>query len=89
MRRREFITLLCSEAVAWPRSARAQQGERMRRIGVLMNLASDDPEAQARIAAFRQELQQLGWTDGRDLRIDYRINIGSRSSAAMVGLPLW
>jgi len=54
-----------------------------------MNLASDDPEAQARIAAFRQELQQLGWTDGRDLRIDYRINIGSRSSAAMVGLPLW
>ena len=72
MRRREFIALLGSAAVAWPRSARAQQGERVRRIGVLMNLASDDPEAQARIAAFRQELQQLGWTEGRDVRIDYR-----------------
>ena len=72
MKRRELITLLGSAAVAWPRSARAQQGERMRRIGVLMNLASDDPEAQARIAAFRQELQQLGWTDGRDVRIDDR-----------------
>jgi putative tryptophan/tyrosine transport system substrate-binding protein len=72
MRRRGFITLLCSAAVAWPLSAPAQQGERVRRIGVLMNLASDDPEAQARIAAFRQELQQLGWTEGRDVRIDYR-----------------
>jgi putative tryptophan/tyrosine transport system substrate-binding protein len=71
MRRREVIALLGS-AAAWPRSARAQQGERMRRIGVLMNVAADDPEGQARIAAFRQELQQLGWTDGRDVRIDYR-----------------
>jgi ABC-type uncharacterized transport system substrate-binding protein len=74
--RREFITLLGSAAVAWPRSARAQQGDRMRRIGVLMNTASDDPEAQARIAAFRQELQRLGWTDGRDVRIDYRWGAG-------------
>ena len=72
MRRREVIAGLAGAAVASPRSASAQQGERVRRIGVLMNLASDDPEAQARIAAFRQELQQLGWTDGRDLRIDYR-----------------
>ena len=71
-KRREVIAGLAGAAVASPRSARAQQGERVRRIGVLMNLASDDPEAQARIAAFRQELQQLGWTDGRDLRIDYR-----------------
>src|SRR5918993_700343 len=71
-KRREFITLLPSAAVGWSRSALAQQGERMRRIGVLMNLASDDPEAQARIAAFRQELQQLGWTEGRDVRIDDR-----------------
>src|SRR5215217_1545854 len=71
MRRREVITLV-GLAVVWPLAASAQQGERVRRIGVLMNLASDDPEAQARIAAFRQELQQLGWTDGRDLRIDYR-----------------
>jgi putative ABC transport system substrate-binding protein len=71
VKRREFITLLGSAAIVRPRSARAQ-GERMRRIGVLMNVASDDPEGQARIAAFRQELQQLGWTDGRDMRIDYR-----------------
>src|SRR5215203_705369 len=71
MRRRAFVAGLIGGAIL-PARARAQQGERMRRIGVLMNLASDDPEAQARIAAFRQELQQLGWTDGRDLRIDYR-----------------
>ena len=69
---REFITLLGGAAAAWPLAARAQQAERMRRIGVLMNLAADDPEAQARIAAFRQALQQLGWTDGRNVRIDYR-----------------
>ena len=69
--RREFITLLGS-AAAWPLAARAQQAERMQRIGVLMNVAADDPEGQTRIAAFRQELQQLGWTDGRDVRIDYR-----------------
>jgi len=72
MRRREVIAGLAGAAVASPRSASAQQGERVRRIGVLMNVASDDPEAQARIAAFRQELQQLGWTEGRDVRIDYR-----------------
>src|SRR5829696_8196557 len=72
MRRREVIAGLAGAAVASPRSASAQQSERVRRIGVLMNLASDDPEAQARIAAFRQELQQLGWTEGRDVRIDYR-----------------
>ena len=70
MRRREFITLLGGAAAAWPLAARAQQGERMRRIGVLMSLAADDPEAQARIAAFLQGLQQLGWTDGRNVRID-------------------
>ena len=72
MRRREFITLLGGAAAAWPLAARAQQAERMRRIGVLMNLAADDPEGQARIAAFLQGLQQLGWTDGRNVRIDYR-----------------
>src|SRR5215216_5219316 len=71
MRRREFITLLGGVA-AWPRSARAQQGERMRRIGVLMNLAADDAEGQARIAAFLEGLEQLGWTDSSNLRIDYR-----------------
>ena len=71
MKRREFITLVGGTA-AWPLAARAQQGKRTRRVGVLMNLAADDPEGQTRIASFRQELQQLGWTDGRDVRIDYR-----------------
>ena len=61
---------------AWPLAARAQQRERMRRIGVLMRLAADDPEAQARIAAFLQGLQQLGWTDGRNVRIDYPLGRG-------------
>ena len=69
MRRREFIGLL-GGATAWPLAARAQQAERMRHIGVLMT--SDDPEAQARIAAFLQGLQQLGWIEGRNVRIDTR-----------------
>ena len=72
MKRRQFITLLGSAGVAWPLAARAQQPERMRRIGVLMNLAADDPEALARVTAFRQGLQQLGWTDGHNVRIEYR-----------------
>jgi len=71
IRRREFVvTLAC--AAAWPLAARAQQREQMRRIGVLMNLAAGDPEGEARMAAFRRALQQLGWTDGRNVRIDYR-----------------
>src|SRR5262245_19929237 len=72
MKRREFITLLGGAAAAWPLAARAQQGERMRRIGVFMSTAADDPEAQARVRAFTQELQQLGWNDGRNMRIDIR-----------------
>src|SRR5262245_27857409 len=76
MKRREFITLLGSgAAAAWPLAARAQQSERMRRIGVLMALA-DDPEGQARIAAFLQGLQQLGWADGRNLQINMRWGAG-------------
>jgi putative ABC transport system substrate-binding protein len=71
MKRREFMTLL-GGAAAWPIAARAQQGERMRRIGVLMNMAADDPESQARLSAFVQGLQEFGWTVGRNLRIDYR-----------------
>ena len=70
--RREFITLFGSAAAAWPLAARAQQRERMPRIGVLMNLAVGDPEGEARSAAFLQALQQLGWSDGRNVRIDYR-----------------
>jgi putative ABC transport system substrate-binding protein len=73
MRRREFISLVGS-AAAWPLAARAQQRERIRRIGVLMNLAADDTEAQARLAAFLQGLQELGWTVGRNVQIDYRWN---------------
>jgi putative ABC transport system substrate-binding protein len=71
MRRREFIAAL-GGAAAMPLLARAQQGERMRRIGVLMAWAADDSESQARIAAFRQGLAQLGWTDGHNVRIDIR-----------------
>jgi hypothetical protein len=65
MRRREFITLLGGAAVAWPFAARAQQGERMRRIGVLVAATPDDPEYERRMAAFRQALALSGWTDGR------------------------
>ena len=72
MRRREFITLLGGAAAVWPFAARAQQGERMRRIGVLMNVAAADPEGQAQVAAFLQALQQLGWTEGRTVRIETR-----------------
>ena len=71
MRRREFIGLL-GAAAAWPLAARAQQGERVRRVGVLLNLAADDPEAPARVTAFAQGLGELGWTVGRNVMIDYR-----------------
>jgi len=71
VKRRDFITLL-GGAAAWPLAARAQQPERMRRIGVLMNLTADDPEAPGRVAAFAQGLGELGWTIGRNVRIDYR-----------------
>jgi putative ABC transport system substrate-binding protein len=72
MRRREFITLLGGVVAACPLSVRAQQSERMRRIGVLMNRTATDPEGRARLAAFHQALQQLGWNDGRNLQIDIR-----------------
>ena len=72
LKRREFITLFGGTAAAWPLVARAQQGERMRRVGVLMYWPADDAEGQARLAAFAQALQQLGWSEGRNLRIDTR-----------------
>jgi hypothetical protein len=70
MRRREFIKLIGGAAATWPLAARAQQIDRMRRIGMLMPLAADDPEAQTRFAAFAQGLERLGWTIGRNVRID-------------------
>src|SRR5262245_57634382 len=74
MRRREFFTLLGgAAATAWPLAARAQQPERMRYIGVLSTLPADDSEWHARLAAFLQGLQQLRWTVGRNVRIDYRL----------------
>jgi putative tryptophan/tyrosine transport system substrate-binding protein len=75
MKRRAFIALL-GGAAAWPLTARAQQADRMRRIGVLMNTGADEPESQARLAAFMQGLQELGWAVGRNLRIDYRWSPG-------------
>jgi len=77
MRRREFMTLLGGAAAAWPLAARAQQGERARRIGVLMSYAADDPAGQTRLLAFAQALAQLGWTEGRNIRIDIRWGGGS------------
>ena len=72
IRRREFITLLGGAAAVWPLAARAQQAERVRRVGVFIPLAADDPEAQARSAAFLRGLSELGWTVGRNVRIDFR-----------------
>ena len=89
-RRREFIALL-GGAAAWPLAARAQQPEQMRRIGVLTNLVADDPEAQARVGAFLQGLQEFGWAVGRNVRIEYRWGAGNadrtrRYAAELVAL---
>src|SRR5262245_11631246 len=81
MRRREFITLFGAAAATWPLAARAQQPERMRRIGVLIPFAANDPESQARNLVLEQSLQQLGWTVGRDLQIDYRSAGGDATAA--------
>ena len=78
--RREFITLL-GGAAAWPLAARAQQPERMRRVGALMGGAGSDPEGQARLAAFLQGLQETGWSVGRNVRIDTRWTGGNVEDA--------
>ena len=75
MRRREFITFV-GGAATWPLAARAQQGEYLRHLGMLMTQAEDDPSGQARIKAFLQALEQLGWSSGRNLRIEYRWSAG-------------
>jgi putative tryptophan/tyrosine transport system substrate-binding protein len=77
MRRREFITGLSSATAAWPLTTRAQQPDRIRRIGILMAYAEDDPEGILRVAKFRQELERLGWSEGRNIRIDYRFTAAS------------
>jgi putative ABC transport system substrate-binding protein len=76
MRRRQLITLLGGAAVAWPLAARAQRADRMRRVGVLSALTADDPEGQARMTVFREAMQALGWSDGRNLQIDVRWSAG-------------
>ena len=91
VKRREFITLLGRATAAWSGAAGAQQGERVRRIGVLVSLAANDAQGQARRAAFLQGLQQLGWIDGRNVRIDTRWGAGDadrtrRYAAELVAL---
>jgi putative tryptophan/tyrosine transport system substrate-binding protein len=91
MKRREFIALLGGASAAWPLAARAQQAGGMRRIGVLMSTAADDPEGKARFTAFKQGLQQLGWTEGRNARIETRWSGGKaddvrRYAAELVAL---
>ena len=90
MKRRDFITLLAGAAAAWPLAARAQQPERVRRIGVLMTTAADDLESQARLALFVKGLKELGWTDGRNVQFDFRFGTGiaatHKHAAEMVAL---
>jgi putative ABC transport system substrate-binding protein len=90
MKRREFITLLGGAAAGWPLMVRGQQPGQVRRIGVLMTQSENDPEADARLAAFRRGLQELGWFEGRNLRIEYRFAAGDpfrtrRYAAELVG----
>src|SRR5262245_28779437 len=91
MKRRDFIKVIAGSLATWPRAARAQQPERMRRIGVLMNAAGSDPVEQPRLAAFLDELQQLGWIIGRNVQIDTRWAAGDaerfrRYAAELVAL---
>src|SRR5260370_20178323 len=81
MRRRACIALLGGAAATWPLAARAQQPQQMRRIGVLMNVVADDPEAPARVGVLSQGLAELGWTIGRNVRIDYRWYAGNADAA--------
>jgi putative tryptophan/tyrosine transport system substrate-binding protein len=76
MQRREFITLLGGAAVAGPLAARAQQGDGVRRVGIFMDLSEQDAEGQTRVAAFRKGLQELGWTEGRNVKFDTRWTAG-------------
>jgi putative ABC transport system substrate-binding protein len=88
LKRREFMTLIGGAAVTWPIAARAQQAGQMRRIGLLMALADDDPQGKTRIAALRQALENLGWTEGRNLRIEYRWTAGDPERARVYAAEL-
>ena len=88
MKRREFITLLGGAAAAWPLAARAQQSERVRRVGVVSALAEDDPESVTRRAAFEQALKALGWTNGSNLRVDYRWTAVDAERAANIAAEM-
>jgi putative tryptophan/tyrosine transport system substrate-binding protein len=88
LKRREFITLLCGTAVAWPLAARAQQPGRMRRVGLLVGLAEDDPETKSRVRAFRLGLRDADWVEGRNIRIDYRFSAGDPARAKQYAAEL-
>src|SRR4051794_10263065 len=89
MKRRDFIMLLGGTAVAWPLAARAQQSGGMRRIGVLVGAQNaDDPESRANFAAFLLGMQQLGWDEGRNVRIDYRWGLGSADNVRKYAMEL-
>ena len=88
MRRRDLFTLLGGAAAAWPLAARAQQAGRMRRIGVLLPSAANDPESMSRVTAFLQGLQELGWTDGRNVRIEFRWGAGDAEQYGKIASDL-
>jgi putative ABC transport system substrate-binding protein len=84
MERRDFIAFLGGAAAMWPLAALAQQSERVRRIGMLIPFSENDSEVQARLVAFKQRLQDLGWADGRNVRIDYRFT-GENTECIRIG----
>jgi putative tryptophan/tyrosine transport system substrate-binding protein len=88
LRRRQFITLLGGVAAAWPLAARAHQPAQIRRVGMLIGYAENDPETQARLAAFRQAFEQLGWKEGRSVHIDYRFAPASPDQAQLLAKEL-
>ena len=88
MKRREFITVLGGAVATWPLGVRAQQGEHMRRIGVLMARSANDPEGQAWVAAFLQGLQELGWSVGRNVIVDIRWSTGNSADTRKNAMEL-
>src|SRR5258708_7555253 len=88
MRRREFITLVGGGAAAWPLAARAQQGDRIRRVGMLLAFTENDPDMRARISAFRQPFTDLGWTDVRHVRIDYPFSRAAGAAGPGLGMTV-